>query len=136
MGAPRFAAPVKDVRIPGDAFLHPVQNGFVLKARDKAEEEVDIEVRRVVESVDETMGHGGDPACGFDKVQNMLRRRTQYGIGPSGNILGIGPVAFKGYSHSTHMSPLMPYYRFKNPSIPARAPGKARFSTMAREAMT
>jgi hypothetical protein len=27
---------------------------------------------------------------------------------------------------STHMSPLMPYYRFKNPSIPARAPGKAR----------
>jgi hypothetical protein len=32
--------------------------------------------------------------------------------------------------------PLMPYYRFKNPSIPARAPGKARFSTMAREAMT
>jgi hypothetical protein len=25
--------------------------------------------------------------------------------------------------------PLMPYYRFKNPSIPARAQGKARFST-------
>ena len=34
------------------------------------------------------------------------------------------------------MSPLMPYYRVKNPSIPARAPGNARFSTMAREAMT
>jgi hypothetical protein len=30
----------------------------------------------------------------------------------------------------------MRYYRFKNPSIPARALGKARFSTMAREAMT